>query len=50
MIGSADGALAIGLDAWPSVDVDLDHPALRGVAHDDVEAALVTSCSADVFA
>jgi formimidoylglutamate deiminase len=50
VIGSADGARAVGLDAWPSVDVDLDHPALRGVARDDVEAALVTSCGADVFA
>jgi formimidoylglutamate deiminase len=49
VIGSADGARAVGLDAWPSVDVDLDHPALRGVAQDDVEAALVTSCGADVF-
>jgi formimidoylglutamate deiminase len=48
-VGSSGGALAIGLDGWPSVDVDLDHPALRGVAQDDVEAALVTSCSADVF-
>ena len=47
-IGSAGGALAIGVDGWASVDVDLDHPALRGVAPDDVEAALVTSCSADV--
>ena len=49
VIGSADGARAVGLDAWPTVDVDLDHPALRGVAQDDVEAALVTSCGADVF-
>ncbi|MET0937912.1 MAG: amidohydrolase family protein [Gaiellaceae bacterium] len=49
-IGSAGGALAIGLDGWPSVDVDLDHPALRSVTQDDVEAALVTSCSADIFA
>jgi len=49
-MGSAVGALALSLDSWPSVDVDLDHPALRGVAGDDVEAALVTSCSADVFA
>jgi formimidoylglutamate deiminase len=48
-VGSANGALAIGLDGWPSVDVDLDHPALRGVAPDDVEAALVTSCDADVL-
>ena len=49
-IGSAAGALAIGIDGWPAVDVDLDHTALRGVALDDVEAALVTSCGADVFA
>jgi formimidoylglutamate deiminase len=49
-IGSADGAVALGLDSWPSVDVDLDHPALRGVARDDVEAALLTSCGADAFA
>jgi formimidoylglutamate deiminase len=49
-IGSAVGALAIGLDGWPAVDVDLDHTALRGLALDDVEAALVTSCAADVFA
>jgi formimidoylglutamate deiminase len=48
-IGSGGGALAIGLDGWPPVDVDLDHAALRGVAQDDVEAALVASCSADVF-
>ena len=48
-IGSAGGALAIGLDGWPSVDVDLHHPALRGVAQGDIEAALVTSCGADVF-
>ena len=48
-IGSAGGALAIGLDGWPSVDVDLDHPSLRGVAQGDIEAALVTSCGADVF-
>jgi formimidoylglutamate deiminase len=48
-IGGAGGALAIGLDGWPAVDVDLDHPALRGLAEGDVEAALVTSCTADVF-
>ncbi len=49
-VGSAGGARALGLDGWPSVDVDLDHPALRGVAQGDVEAALVASCGADVFA
>jgi formimidoylglutamate deiminase len=49
-IGSAAGALAIGLDGWPAVDVDLDHTALRGLALDDVETVLVASCGADVFA
>jgi formimidoylglutamate deiminase len=49
-MGSAAGALALGLDGWPSVDVDLDHPSLRGVAPDHVEAALLTSCAADVLA
>ena len=49
-IASAGGALALGLDGWPSVDVDLDHPSLSGVAQGDVEAALVTSCGADAFA
>jgi formimidoylglutamate deiminase len=49
-IGSVGGALALGLDGWSSVDVDLDHPSLHGVAQGDVEAALVTSCSADVLA
>jgi formimidoylglutamate deiminase len=48
-IGCAGGALALGLDDWPSVDVDLDHRALLGVGLTDVEAALVTSCGADVF-
>jgi formimidoylglutamate deiminase len=48
-VGGAGGALALGLEAWPSVAVDLDHSSLRGVAPEDVEAALVTGCSADVL-
>jgi formimidoylglutamate deiminase len=46
--GSAAGARALGLDSWPSIDIDVDHPSLRGVAESDVEAALVTSCASDV--
>jgi formimidoylglutamate deiminase len=49
-IGSAAGARAIGLDEWPGVEVDLGHPALAGVAAEEVEAALVFGCGADVFA
>jgi formimidoylglutamate deiminase len=49
-IGSAAGARAIGLDEWPGVEVDLGHPALAGVAAEEVEAALVFGCGGDVFA
>jgi hypothetical protein len=31
------------------VQVDLAHPSLAGVAPEDVPAALIFSCSADVF-
>jgi len=47
-IGSVGGANALGLESWPDVAVDVDHPQLAGVA--DWRSALVASCSADVFA
>jgi formimidoylglutamate deiminase len=49
-IGSAEGAKALGLHAWPGIEVDLGHRSLAGVAEDEVEAALVFGCGADVFA
>jgi formimidoylglutamate deiminase len=49
-IGSAEGAKALDLDAWPEIEVDLTHPSLARVAPDEVEAALVFGCGADVFA
>jgi hypothetical protein len=48
-IGSAGGARALGLDAWPEVEVDLGHPSLAAVEHTDVPAALVHGCGADVI-
>ena len=45
--GADEGAAALGLERWPDVEVDLEHPSLAGV--DDVYAALVFGCSADVF-
>jgi formimidoylglutamate deiminase len=48
-IGSSAGAASLGLDEWPGIEVDLAHPSLRGVAREDAPAALVFSCSADVF-
>ena len=46
-IGSAAGARSLGLDSWPDVAVDLEHPQLAAVV--DWRNALVASCSADVL-
>jgi formimidoylglutamate deiminase len=48
-IGSAAGARALGLDAWPDVEVELAHASLQGVERADTPAALVHGCSAEVF-
>jgi formimidoylglutamate deiminase len=49
-VGSEVGATALGLDASSigSIVVDLGHRSLSGVASDDVRAALIAGCSADV--
>ena len=46
-IGSEGGASALGLESWPDVAVDLNHPQLAGV--EDWRSALVACCSADVL-
>jgi formimidoylglutamate deiminase len=46
--GAAGGGRALGLHDWPAIAVDLDHISLRGVAREDIEAALVAGCSAAV--
>jgi formimidoylglutamate deiminase len=48
-IGTSAGAEALGLAAWPGVEVDLQHPAFAGVARPHVRATLISSCGADVF-
>jgi formimidoylglutamate deiminase len=48
--GTTEGAAALGLDTWPGIEADLEHSSLRGVALEDVPAALVHGCSADVLA
>ena len=45
-IGSDEGAASLGLESWPSVEIDLSHPQLRGV--EEPLCALVAGCSADV--
>jgi formimidoylglutamate deiminase len=46
--GQDVGARSLGLDAWPEIEVELAHRALSGVEPDDVPAALIAGCSADV--
>lgn len=45
--GAGEGAASLGLDEWDDVEVDLGHPSLRGA--EDVFAALIAGCAADVF-
>jgi formimidoylglutamate deiminase len=45
--GADEGAGALGLEEWDDVEIDLDHPSLRGV--EDVFEGLVSGCSADVL-
>jgi formimidoylglutamate deiminase len=47
--GGEVGARSLGIEAWPSIDVDLGHTSLRGVDIAHVPAALVAGCSADVI-
>lgn len=47
--GADEGAAALGLDSWPDVEVDLEHPSLRGIAREDLLDALVFGCGADVL-
>jgi formimidoylglutamate deiminase len=47
-IGGANGASALGLDAWADIEVDLTHRSLAGVAEEHVSTALIAGCGADV--
>ena len=48
--GADEGAAALGLEQWPEVEVNLEHRSLAGVEPENVHAALVFGCSADLFA
>jgi formimidoylglutamate deiminase len=47
--GADEGARALGLEAWPTLEVDLQHRSLAGVEAGDVLDALVAGCGADVL-
>jgi formimidoylglutamate deiminase len=48
--GAAEGAAALDLEEWDPIRVDLAHPSLAGVPRNEVAAALVFGCGADVVA
>src|SRR5215212_7141086 len=47
--GADEGAASLGLEHWPDVEIDLEHPSLAGVEPEHLHAALLFGCSADVF-
>jgi formimidoylglutamate deiminase len=47
-IGSAVGARTLGLEDWPTIEIDLGHRSLAGVRPEHVRAALVAGCGGDV--
>ena len=48
--GADEGAASLGLEEWSEIEIDLEHPSLRGVDEQDVFPALVFGCSAGVVA
>lgn len=46
--GADEGARSLGLESWPTIQIDLEHRSLEGVAEADVLDALVAGCGADV--
>jgi formimidoylglutamate deiminase len=47
-IGADEGAAALGLERWAEVEIDTEHPSLRGLDRGDLLDALVFGCGADV--
>ena len=47
--GADEGAASLGLQEWGEITIDLEHPSLRGVEEENVFAALVAGCSAEVL-
>jgi formimidoylglutamate deiminase len=46
--GADEGAAALGLDAWPEIEINTEHRSLRGLDRADLLDALVFACGADV--
>jgi formimidoylglutamate deiminase len=48
--GADEGAAALGLERWADVEIDTEHPSLRGLDRGDLLDALVFGSGADVVA
>jgi formimidoylglutamate deiminase len=48
--GADEGAGALGLETWPEIEIDPEHPCLRGLERADLLDAIVFGCAADVVA
>jgi formimidoylglutamate deiminase len=46
--GADEGARSLRLEAWPEIEIDLEHRSFVGVERADVFDALVSSCGAEV--
>jgi formimidoylglutamate deiminase len=46
--GGEQGARVLGIESWPEIEIDLGHRSLAGVAEEDVRAALLAGCAAEV--
>ena len=44
----ADEGGALGLETWPEIEIDPEHPCLRGLERADLLDAIVFGCAADV--
>jgi formimidoylglutamate deiminase len=47
-LGTEEGAVSLGIESWPDIEIDPEHPSLRGVEPADLLDAVVLGSSADV--
>jgi formimidoylglutamate deiminase len=46
--GADEGAASLGIESWPQIEIDREHPSLRGLDPAELLDALVFSASAEV--
>ncbi|HET8874086.1 MAG TPA: amidohydrolase family protein [Gaiellaceae bacterium] len=46
--GTGEGAASLGIESWPEITIDPEHPSLRGLDRSDLLGAIVFGASSDV--